>query len=182
MLLERISVALASRLHDFCCTTSSCSPILAERSQNDKSFQWPAAHGASRNAKAVHQKKCMEPFWPDEPNLNTLVERRLGPAQAFDRRPALFRLEPALAGGGARLGRPARTRRHRGAANQVEQAFARILAIALLGAMASCVDHQHALAREAPAGKPLEPRTYQRFFYRCRLASHKRPRGNLYRR
>jgi hypothetical protein len=68
-------------------------------------------------------------------------------------------------------------RRARGAANQVEQAFARILAIALLGAMASCVDHQHALAREAPAGKPLEPRTDQRCFYRRRLASHKCPRG-----
>ena len=26
-------------------------------------------------------KRCMEPFRPDEPNLNTLVERRLGPPE-----------------------------------------------------------------------------------------------------
>jgi hypothetical protein len=53
---------------------------LAERSQNAQSFQWSAAHGARRNAKAVHQE-VHGAFWPDEPNLNTLVERRLGPPE-----------------------------------------------------------------------------------------------------
>src|SRR5882724_6856374 len=96
----------------------------------------------------------------NEPNLKTLLERWVSPAQALDRGAALFGVEPALARAGGRFGRPARTRRHRGAANQVEQAFARVLAIALLGAMALRADHQHALAREASAGKPLEPRAH----------------------
>src|SRR5205823_219048 len=90
----------------------------------------------------------------------TLLERWSCSAQAFDRAAALFGLEPALARAGTRFGRPARTRRRRSAANQVEQAFARVLAIALLGAMALRADHQHALAREASAGKPLEPRAH----------------------
>jgi hypothetical protein len=56
------------------------------------------------------------PFWP-EPNLKALLERRLCPPQAFDRRAAFFRLESALARAGGRFGRPARKRRHRGTAN-----------------------------------------------------------------
>jgi hypothetical protein len=171
MLLERISVALALRLQNVRYTTNSCR-FWQNEAKMINLFNGPPLMGQAEMRRPF-TKKCMEPFWPDEPNLNTLVERRLGPAQAFDRR--FFDSSRRSRAAALDFGRPARTRRHRGAANQVEQAFARILAIALLGAMASCVDHQHALAREALAGKPLEPRTYQRFFYRCRLASHKRP-------
>jgi hypothetical protein len=111
MLLERISVALALRLQNFRYTTNSCR-FWQNEAKMINLFNGPPLMGQAEMRRPF-TKKCMEPFWPDEPNLNTLVERRLGPAQAFDRQPALFRLEPALAGGGARLGRPARTRRHR---------------------------------------------------------------------
>src|SRR5262249_58956261 len=94
------------------------------------------------------------------PNCKTLVERRPRAAQAFDARAALFRFEPALAGAGGRLGRPAWNRRHGGAADQIGETLARVLAVALLGAMALGVDHDHALAGEASAGEPLEPRAH----------------------
>src|SRR5215831_959554 len=99
-------------------------------------------------------------FWRNEPNCKTLVERRPRAAQAFDARAALFRFEPALAGAGGRLGRPAWNRRHGGAADQIGETLARILAVALLGAVALGVDHDHALAGEASAGEPLEPRAH----------------------
>src|SRR5215813_11567592 len=70
------------------------------------------------------------------PNCKTLVERRPRAAQAFDARAALFRFEPALAGSGGRLGRPAWNRRHGGAADQFDETLARVLAVAFLGAMA----------------------------------------------
>src|SRR5262245_21452242 len=119
----------------------------------------PCGPGNSRGSRA-QMNAGVGTCCPGEPNLKTLVERRLGPAQAFDRRAALFGLEPPLARAGGRFGRPARQRRHRGAANQVEEALARVFAIALLGAVALRVDYQHALAGQPPAGKASEPRAH----------------------
>src|SRR5215831_5085064 len=110
--------------------------------------------------KTGHSRLEPKGFWRNEPNCKTLVERRPRAAQAFDARAALFRFEPALAGAGGRLGRPAWNRRHGGAADQINETLARVLAVAFLGAMALGVDHDHAVAREASAGEPLEPRAH----------------------
>src|SRR5215831_4904596 len=109
-------------------------------------------------------------FWRNEPNCKTLVERRPRAAQAFDARAALFRFEPALAGAGGRLGRPAWNRRHGGAADQFDETLARVLAVAFLGAMALGVDYDRALAGEPPAGEPLEPRAH--VLGKARRAAH----------
>ena len=69
----------------------------------------------------------------------------------------LLRFQAALAGAGARFGGPARNRSDRGAANQIGETLARVLAVARLGAMTLGVDHQHAVARQPPAGEALEP-------------------------
>ena len=47
-----------------------------------------------------------------------------------------------------------------GLANELAQALARVGAVALLGAVALRGDDEHALAGEAVAGEPLEPRAH----------------------
>src|SRR5262249_26007529 len=66
----------------------------------------------------------------------------------------------ALGRRGRGLGRPARTRRHRSAADQFDETRARVLAVARLGAMAVGVDHEHAFAGEPAAGEAFEPRAH----------------------
>src|SRR5262249_37757659 len=50
--------------------------------------------------------------------------------------------------------------RHGGAADQIDKTLAGVLAVALLGAVALGVDHDHAVAGEAFAGQALEPRAH----------------------
>src|SRR5262249_22952470 len=94
------------------------------------------------------------------PGPNLLVERWFFLPQTFDGGAALLGLQALLARAGGRLGRAARNGRHRGAPDQVHETFARVLAIARLGAMAVGVDHEHALAREPAAGEAFEPRAH----------------------
>src|SRR5260370_2752189 len=103
---------------------------------------------------------CLKSEYDLRARPRPLLERGPGPAQAFARRAVFPRLQAALARGRARLGRAARTRRDRGAPDQLHQTRARVIAVALLRAMALRVDHQHALAGEPPAGEPLEPRAH----------------------
>src|SRR5260370_38295061 len=65
-----------------------------------------------------------------------LLERRFVLPQALDGGAALLRFQPPRARAGGRLGRPARTRGHRGAANQLGETRARVLAVFRPGAMA----------------------------------------------
>src|SRR5262245_26128372 len=81
--------------------------------------------------------------------------------QALDGGAAFFRFEPALARTRGRLGGPARSRRYRSASDQVDEAVARVLTVAFLGAMALRVDPQHALAREPAARQPLEAQAHR---------------------
>src|SRR5262249_57086677 len=99
--------------------------------------------------------------------VDTLIERRLALPQAFDSGAAFLRVEPPLARSGGGLGRPARTRRHRGAADQFDETRARVLAGALPGAVAVPADHQH-----APAGEPFSRQT---FAPRAEPRAHGRP-------
>src|SRR5215467_15290802 len=92
------------------------------------------------------------------PAGTVLILRRLGAAQTLDGRAAFFRFDPPLARGAGRPRRAPRNRRRRSLANKLDQALARVGAVALLGAVALRGDDQHALAGEALAGKPLEPR------------------------
>src|SRR5262249_2365310 len=94
------------------------------------------------------------------PGPNPLLERGFFLPQALDRGAALLGLQALLARAGGRLGRPARNGRHRGALDQVHETFARVLAVARLGAMAVGVDHEHALAGEPAAGEAFEPRAH----------------------
>src|SRR5262249_32940148 len=94
------------------------------------------------------------------PGPEALVERGFFLPQAFDGGAAFLGLQALLARAGGRLGRPARNGRHRGALDQVHETFARVLAVARLGAMAVGVDHEHALAREPAAGEAFEPRAH----------------------
>src|SRR6266404_7773702 len=90
----------------------------------------------------------------------TLLERWLCLPQALDGGAALLRFQPPLARAGGRLGRPARTRRHRGALDQVHETLARVLAVARLGAMAVGVDHKYAVAGEPAASEAFESRAH----------------------
>src|SRR5712691_390979 len=92
--------------------------------------------------------------------ISILLEPRLDLAQALDRGAAFLAFEAALARAPGRLGRPARDRRHRGALDQLDQPVERVLAVALLGAVALRGDHQHALVGEPPPGEALEPRAH----------------------
>src|SRR4029079_11368650 len=86
-----------------------------------------------------------------------LLRGWLGLPQALDGGATLLGVQPALARARGRLGGAPRNRRYRCALDQFDQTVARILAVALLGAMALCADDQHAVAGEA-AGRPaLEP-------------------------
>src|SRR5262249_34389362 len=89
-----------------------------------------------------------------------LLQSRLLPAQSLDRRPVLLRLQAALARGLARPGRPARDRRHRGARDQLDEALARVLPVALLGAVALRGDDEHAVERHPPAGEAGQPQPH----------------------
>src|SRR6476619_1607567 len=86
-----------------------------------------------------------------------LLRSWLALPQVLDGGPALLGLQPALARARGRLGGTPRNRRDRCALDQFDQTVARVLAVALLGAMALCADDQHAVAGEAAAGEALEP-------------------------
>src|SRR5262245_1496954 len=90
------------------------------------------------------------------------VLRRLRAAQALESGVSGFGVEPAPLGAGSRLGRMARLGRRGGAPDQLGEAFARLLAVALLGAVALRDDDEHAVVGEAPAGEALEPRPHVR--------------------
>src|SRR5882672_8540189 len=75
------------------------------------------------------------------------IESGLFAAQAFDFRTPRFCVEPPPARGLGRLRRAARNRGRRGLADHLDQAFARVLAVLLLAAVAQRGDHDHALAR-----------------------------------
>ena len=82
--------------------------------------------------------------------------------QILDGATVLLGLQSPLARPGCRLGRPAGHGRDRSPLDQRDQALERILAVAFLRAMALCVDHKHAIARQSAAGQPLEPRAHLR--------------------
>src|SRR5215218_2418728 len=86
-----------------------------------------------------------------------LLRGWLGLPQALDGRAPLLGVQPALARARGRLGGAPRNRRDRCALDQFDETVARVLAVALLGAMALCADDQHAVAGEAAAGEALEP-------------------------
>src|SRR5262249_50945033 len=90
--------------------------------------------------------------------VDTLIERRLALPQAFDGGAAFLRVEPPLARSGGGLGRPARTRRHRGAADQFDETRARVLAGARLGAVAGGGGHRPPLPGGRAAREAFEPR------------------------
>src|SRR5262245_43758169 len=92
--------------------------------------------------------------------LNALLELGGFLPQALDRGAALLGLQPLLARAGGRLGRPPRNRRHRGALDQVHETFARVLAVARLGAMGVGVAREAAFAGDAAAGEAVEPRAH----------------------
>src|SRR5262249_53891133 len=85
-----------------------------------------------------------------------LAFRRL-PPQVLERGAALLGLKPALARARAGSGGGARGWCHRRPADQLDQALARIGAVALLGAMALRADDEHAVAGQSPAGEPRKP-------------------------
>ena len=72
----------------------------------------------------------------------------------------LLVVEPAPLAGTRRLGRLAWNRRTGGVAHQRHQSRQRLLAIALLAALALGRQHQHAVAGEAAAGQTLEAMAY----------------------
>src|SRR3954470_12220778 len=86
-----------------------------------------------------------------------LLRGWLGLPQALDGGTALLGVQPALARARGRFGGAPRNRRYRCAPDQIDETVARVLAVALLGAMALCADDQHAVAGEAAAGEALEP-------------------------
>src|SRR5215471_14140200 len=89
-------------------------------------------------------------------NLISIVRRRLFRAQTLEPRVPLLRLQARAPGARGRAGRPARYGRRRRAADQLDQAFARIDAILRLGAVALRRDHQHAVGGHPPSGEPFE--------------------------
>src|SRR5215510_281469 len=90
-----------------------------------------------------------------------LIHLRLGLAQALDTRAALLAFQPSRPRGFCRLGRSPRLRRDRGLADQVDQALQRVVAVALLGAVALRRDDHHAIVGEPAAGQPFEPRAHR---------------------
>src|SRR5262249_24136424 len=86
-----------------------------------------------------------------------LLLRRLRRAQPLEPGATLLCLQPALARCGGRARGAPLARPDAGAPYQLDQPIQRILPVARLGAMALRIDHQHALAREATAGKPRQP-------------------------
>src|SRR5262249_13003997 len=84
------------------------------------------------------------------------VLRRLRCAQAFEPGATRLRLESAPLRGGGRPGRMARLRWLGRAPDQFDEPFARLLAVALLGAGALGDDDEHAPRPGPPAGPALE--------------------------
>jgi len=83
-----------------------------------------------------------------------------GAAQRLGPRAAFLALQAPQLGAECRPGRAARRRPHRGGADQFDQPFQRIAAVALLGAVALGGDDEHAVAGQALAGQPLQPRPH----------------------
>src|SRR5262249_41235919 len=79
------------------------------------------------------------------------------PAQRLDAAAPLLVVDatPARRLGG--LGGAARHWPHRGRADELGEPLERVGTVALLGAVALRRDHQHAVARQPPPRKPLEP-------------------------
>src|SRR3974390_2647324 len=71
---------------------------------------------------------------------------------------ALLAFQPALFRSECRLRRPPRGGRRHGLAQQFDQAIDRVSAVALLGAEALRVDHDHAVLGQALASKLGKPR------------------------
>src|SRR6185312_9122985 len=91
-----------------------------------------------------------------------LVLRRPGAAQLLDpRAPGLGLEAPALRTQG-RFGLVARPGRLGRATDEIDELLARLLAVALLGAVALGDDDEHALVGETPARQVLEPLTHGR--------------------
>src|SRR6516162_9183255 len=85
---------------------------------------------------------------------------RLLAPQALDAGAVLLGSQAPLLGAAAWLGGPAWRRRDTGAADELDQALARVGAVALLGAMALRHDDENALAREPLARQPLQAHAY----------------------
>ena len=83
-------------------------------------------------------------------------------APGLDVAAALLAFEPALLRAEGRLGRAARRRPDQRFAQQFEQAVDGVGAVALLGAEALGVDHDHAVLGHALAGEAGEPRSRRR--------------------
>ena len=138
------------------------------RPKSQTSRRWPG----SRSAKDCRQtsselKNCeLQPVtnkifilqYTFRIQSNDGLDRRmcLIPARRF--LPSMRRSRDALVGSvGRRL-----QRRHRRAADEIDQAVERVLPVARLGAVALRDDDQHAVAGQPRAGEPLEPRRARR--------------------
>lgn len=88
------------------------------------------------------------------------IHCRLDPTHPFKPGAVFLGIDPTLALGPARLGRSARARSNRGAANEIDQTLQRVLAIAALRAVTLGDDDQHAVAGHARPRQPLEPRAH----------------------
>src|SRR5690606_5763315 len=76
---------------------------------------------------------------------------------ALDLATLALALDPALLRGAGGAGRDAPLRHRQAGGNEGRQALARILAVALLGAEALRIDHQHAVVGQAPVAPCQQP-------------------------
>src|SRR5216684_2237731 len=88
-------------------------------------------------------------------DTSRLVVRRHA-AKRLQRAVPLLVVEPLALAGLRRPGLLARHRRAGGGADQRDQTLERFLAVALLAALALRHQHQHAVARQPPAGQPFQ--------------------------
>src|ERR1700722_2098291 len=85
---------------------------------------------------------------------------RLAVAQRLDAGAAFLAFQAPHLGAQRRPGRAARRRPHCSGADQFDEPFERVVAVALLGAVALGGDHENAVPGQALAGKPLQPRPH----------------------
>src|SRR5262245_11370889 len=120
---------------------------------------WVPASDISDGSSVQTQTYRMHAHRPMESTV--LLHLRLRLAQTLDARAALLAFQPPRPRGGGRARRPPRLRRHGGAANEIDQACERVVAVALLGAVALRRDDEHAIVGEPAAGQPFEPRAHR---------------------
>src|SRR5690348_14781135 len=84
-----------------------------------------------------------------------LFVRRALAAAALRLAASLFRVQPALGGGGAGTRLAAAFRHDKRAADQIRETFAGVLAILRLRAMRTRVDHEDPLVRHPASGQRL---------------------------